>query len=182
MIHKPSLNYHYDANEKQACSISFPAMPFSCFQINPKATLENQREKWVSCPSFCFELADNETLVIGCIYRGCFSSYKETISFSKSASGYAVEIHSNRGEDLSGINVPPDIKKTLAPSFLIHLDKFHDDIEKLSQRKLNCSTSFFTIYVKKGNSVLRLPEIACDWDGYRALLKAIDPPWSKEVI
>jgi hypothetical protein len=155
---------------------------FSCFQMNPKAALENQRDEWVSSPSFCFELADNEKLIIGSIYRGCYSGFEETISFSKSTSGYAVEIHSTRGEDLSGNNVPLNIKKTLDPSFLIHLDKFHDDIEKLSQRKLNCTSSFFTIYVKKGNSVLRLPEIACDWDGYRALIKAIDPPWPKEAI
>lgn len=151
--------------------------------MNPKAELKTFHDEInYSLNPFCFELNDNETHVIGFTCRGCFSSFKETIIVVKSESGYDMEIHSTGGRELSHSTAPFAIKKSFDSSLAIHLNKFNGDLEQLPQHTSNSNSSAYVIYIKKENSVWWLPEIRGDWSGYWTLIKAIDPPWSKEVI
>jgi hypothetical protein len=151
--------------------------------MNPKAELKTFHDEInYSSNPFCFELNNNETLVIGFTYRGCFSLFKETITVVKSESGYDMEIYSTRGRELSDSAAPFTIKKSFDSSLAIHLNKFNDDLEQLPQHTSNSNSSAYVIYIKKGNSVWRLPEITGGWNGYWTLIKAIDPSWPKGVI
>jgi len=133
--------------------------------------------KEMKIPSF--DLNDGDTIVIGLESLGCFHFYKENVIVSKSNGKYKVAFNNTRprGYGLGNMN----IKKEFNLEFADTLKMFSAECKKLIKHRSFCvSTTTAHIYIRKGDSVYKLPDIGCgDWQGYNRLVAALDPPWPK---
>lgn len=152
--------------------------------INANELNNFQDEDLKTMPSL--RLDDGDTIVIGYSSLGCFHSLKENIIIGKFKNGYTVAFNTSRLKAYGHGNF--NAKKNFDLSFSEKVNSFYiacsqflqDRMEDAKKGLMTESTTSTFIYIRKGNSVIKLPDIGpYDWDGYDKLIAAIDPPWPK---
>jgi hypothetical protein len=134
-------------------------------------------EKERTLPSF--DLIEGDTIVIALSSLGCFHYYKENIVVSKRNDKYKIAFNNTRlrGYGLGNMNITKEVDS----SFVDTLDMFVAQCKELLKAKQFCfSTTSANVYIRKANSVYKLPDIVCgDWQGYNRLVASLNPPWPK---